>query len=415
VNTLEDRVRAAIRAAAEEISPRSLPPLSLAGRPAHHARAGSHGGHLGQGPRFLIPLLAAAAVIAIVVTAALVAPSGHAKLLQRAPANQPTTLSLQSVPRYYMTTVLYGAGTDAAGSYAVVRDTITGRTIATVQPPRPYTSFLGITGAADDRTFVLTAQTTDYGTPTPVKYFEARFDPASSTIALTALSLPGLPPSDDVPAAALSPDGTQLAVQDISGFTHLDQITVYSLPGGAARTWTGPVGGSLITETLSWSDTGILDFASAGTVYLLNTNSTGGSLLAHSQMALCLGPKAAGLESYTGYLTPDGTKIIAPVQQIVPIGQRLPCNGGPAPTPGPPAALEEFSATTAQAAGISGTRLSDGTVIWGSIYWSNSSGSVLIVNSKHGADPQQPFTTGVLSNGQFTPIPGTAGNWFLAF
>jgi len=411
VNTLEDRVRAAIRATAEEISPGSLPPLSLAGRLVRRAHAGSHSGHHGRFQRVLIPLLAAAAVIAIVVTAALVAPAGRGKPVQRSAA----TLPLQSVPPYYMSTVPYGGGTDSPGSYAVVRDTVTGRTIATVQPPKPYTSFLGITGAADDRTFVLTAQVTDYGTQAPVKYFEARFDPASSTVALAALSLPGLPPSEDVPAAALSPDGTRLAVQDVSGFTGLDRITVYSLPSGAARTWTGPVGGSVIAQALSWSDTGILDFASGGTVYLLNTSSTGGSLLAQSQEALCLGPMAADIESYTGYLTPDGTRIIAPVPQIVPIGQRLSCPGGPAASRGLPAALEQFSATTGQAAGIIGTRLPNGTEIWGSIYWSNSSGSILIVNSKPSASPRQPFTAGVLSKGQFTVIPGTTGAAFLAF
>jgi len=40
---------------------------------------------------------------------------------------------------------------------AAVRVTATGRTLATITPPKPYTSFSGVVSAYDDRTFVLVA------------------------------------------------------------------------------------------------------------------------------------------------------------------------------------------------------------------------------------------------------------------
>src|SRR5260370_134441 len=60
--------------------------------------------------------------------------------------------ALSGVPRYYMALVptdlkAYAEdGLDAG--YAAVKDRITGQTVATVRPPRPYIAFLGVTPAA---------------------------------------------------------------------------------------------------------------------------------------------------------------------------------------------------------------------------------------------------------------------------
>src|SRR5260221_25980 len=116
---------------------------------------------------------------------------------------------------------------------AAVRDTVPGRTLASVRPPRPYLTFIGLTGAADDRTFVLTAQSTLSGSLTSRnKFYYARFNPADDAVTMTPLALPGLPFSNNLNGAALSPDGTRLAVASQNGAA---QIAVYSLPSGAVR------------------------------------------------------------------------------------------------------------------------------------------------------------------------------------
>lgn len=190
------------------------------------------------GRRLMTAAASAAAVIAI-AGAAVAAPfwvSSH--------GNGPGHGQLSSAPPYYMALVPVRGGT-AAPLYAVVRSTTTGRTLATIRPPAPYITFVGVTGAADDRTFVLTARTAlSPGTDTGDKLYEARFSPGGHTVSLTPLALPGLLPSYFFVGAALSPDGTQLAgssggnsidFQHVGGF---GWITIYSLPGGVVRTWT---------------------------------------------------------------------------------------------------------------------------------------------------------------------------------
>ena len=58
MNLIEDRIRAAARAAAETVAPYSVPPLEL---PAEHPRGD------GWRRRWLVPVAAAAAVVIIVI------------------------------------------------------------------------------------------------------------------------------------------------------------------------------------------------------------------------------------------------------------------------------------------------------------------------------------------------------------
>jgi len=103
-----------------------------------------------------------------------------------------------------------------SGQYAVIRDTVTGATVATFQPPPPFDTFEYVTGAADDRTFVLAARnlSNDLGlAPCGLtRLFRARFNPAGRSVTLTSLPVPELPATSQVDGIALSPDGTRLAV-----------------------------------------------------------------------------------------------------------------------------------------------------------------------------------------------------------
>jgi hypothetical protein len=412
MNTLEDRLRAAARAAADTVADDSAPPLRLpraARRPGRRVLAGS---------------AAAAAVVAIAVAAALlVGPlRGHGQ------AAQPN--ASQSVPRYYMALVPFNEQSYAktgvfSYGYAVVKDKITGRTVATVQPPRPYLGFLGVTGAADDRTFVLTATRNTVGSDTlPYTFFYARFNPSDDAVTLTPLALPGLPVSNDYFTAALSPDGTRLAVAGISEIFTLVRIKVYSLPSGAAKTWSAGTNSGLPSpedNPLSWSRTGSLDFSWVGStpgstagVYLLNTNGPGGSLLADSREVFCPVPtrlpQRVSFTSYLGtdtaFLTPDGATLISSVPQPIPVGQRPPACRSRGLRPTMPE-LEEFSVSTGQATSVLYPSHTHDAVN-DEPYWSNPSGSVLVVYATTRPKFPQRGVLGILTGSTFTPIPGSS-------
>ncbi len=436
----EDDLRSALRLLERE-TPSAETVLR---RVTERTGAGRAGHGRPPGRRLMAGAAAAAAVIAIAVAAALVAtlPQGHGRA---SPQD-----ALRSVPRYYMALVPAGPGSYVA-QYAVVRDTVTGRTLASVRPPRPYLTFIGLTGAADDRTFVLTAQSTLSGSLTSRnKFYYARFNPADDAVTMTPLALPGLPFSNNLNGAALSPDGTRLAVASQNGAA---QIAVYSLPSGAVRVWKSTANVSALVfvsypaDLLSWSRHGILAFGwngSPGLIvrhgqitrdknlespygeYLLNTNGPGGGLLADSRQPLCPPSQAFPL-GYPGYLTPDGTKIIMPLAHPVKPGQR-PNTFSQVPwTPGHSRVfpqLEEFSATTGKAIGVIYTSPSPITytsrnpLVGGyGVFWSNASGSVLVLDSPVRPGQRAPDTFGVVSGTTFTPIPGAPSpvNSTLAF
>ena len=134
----------------------------------------------------------------------------------------------------------------------IVGETLTGKRLAINSPPAGST-FVGVTGAADDRTFVLDS----------VKIAEARggllwafqqrtwyllrIRPGATPVqTLTTLHFP-LPNAADVNGVALSPDGTKLAVlYQVAGtgagfpYNGLFTLGVYSVATGAVlRSWTG--------------------------------------------------------------------------------------------------------------------------------------------------------------------------------
>ena len=127
---------------------------------------------------------------------------------------------------------------------AVVRATATGAALATITVPRPYGTFIGVTGAADNRTFVLAAQELarlPLRTPPATRFFLLRIDPAScvpaSRAQLTPLPIPEQP-GRAVSGVALSPDAARLAVTACP-FT-APALHVFTVDTGAERVWDGP-------------------------------------------------------------------------------------------------------------------------------------------------------------------------------
>jgi hypothetical protein len=425
MNTLEDRVRAAIRATAEEIAPGGIPPLSLAAKLQRRwpGPAGLARGRTGW-PRVLVPLAAAASVVAVVtVSLALTRPT-HSPALPRARHLAAGAVRLGAapaydggiVPQFYV--ALEPVPLSGSSTRAVVRATATGAELAVVTPPRPYRVFTAVSAAADDHTFVLAAQrSSDYDGPPSdnlQKYFVLRLDPADHTARLTALPIPGEPASQVVDEA-LAPNGSKLAIALGAGRRGGYEIKVINLRTWSVRTWRGSGGSSHMigevvqgADPLSWTAngrtlafevvTGPYGSVPGHEIRLLDTTAPGGSLWS-SRVAVRLGSDAAD-----AMITPDGSKIVVPI-----VTQTT-------------REFAEYSVATGKRVAVLGIRdyrhASYGG--WPLLFWADSAGSTLIVYDDRPHGPQLTKTgepdagvLAVVTSGRFTPLPGTGeqGAW----
>ena len=268
--TVEDQLRAAGRAASDQV--RDLPTLDLRSEPAaRRARARTFRRWPGAG-RWLIPMAAAATVVAVAVTLVAVRnPPQAAPKASAGPSRSagPTATSgpvdPEALPGYFVAI----NGFESQGPLPppgqsgqvkapkpdslIVGETLTGQRLATIPPPAGST-FAGVTGAADDRTFVLdavqlTASPSGFLSPTqPRTWYLLRIRPGATPVqTMTTLDFP-LPSGADVNGIALSPDGTKLAVlyqmpgNTAGGFPYNGPFTlgIYSVATGAVlRSWTG--------------------------------------------------------------------------------------------------------------------------------------------------------------------------------
>ena len=405
VMSTEERLRAATRAAADTVPPGSTPPLRLPGDPAAHpGRAGAARRH--RWLRALTPLAAAAAVaaaviVSLIITSGVPTPTGGAQSPARSPA-------LASVPPYYV-----ALGSPDSAEHAVIRASATGAVLASVKPPRPYGSFTFVSGAADDRTFVLAAQrwwniTSGTGgadaqqrdNTTPVVFFRLRFDPRTRSAQLTRLSRVAGPQAEQLAGIGVSPDGSKLALAQNTA-----EIRVVTLATGSSKRWVWPgaapssgtwVGNDKpMGQPLSWAADGrILAFQfwteSGGItqVRLLDTTAPGGSLRAARAAVSFVGHGQVKTGPIgNSIITPDGTKIVTVASRA---------RGGRY-------GVMEFSVRTGQPVipPPAGNTTSLGP--W-QVLWADSSGRTLIVDAQAG--PSGAPLTGILHGGRFTPLPG---------
>jgi hypothetical protein len=267
--TVEDQLRAAGRAVSEQV--RDLPRLDLRTQPAaRRARARSWPRWPSAG-RWLIPLAAAAAVVAVAVTLVAVknpprathqTSAGPAASRSAGPAATAAPVDPEALPSYFvainglvlMGQIPAGQSTPADGperDSVIVGETLTGKRLATISPPAGST-FVGVTGAADDRTFVLDSIQLGAGgglvaATQPRTWYLLRIRPGAAPVeTLTRLDFP-VPSGADINGIALSPDGTKLAVfyqvaKAGDGFPYSGPFTlgIYSVATGAAlHSWTG--------------------------------------------------------------------------------------------------------------------------------------------------------------------------------
>ena len=461
MNAIEDRIRAATRAAADTVPPDSVPPLRL---PAERARQRSPSSGLwwthSSWARLLTPAAAAVAVVAVVVAVMIVSKtthetaggagggtSGPGQVLAGPPIS--SYVASGQVPPYYIAITSHG-NPGLNPSYAVVLATVSGKTLATIQPSVARGTIVAVTAAADDRTFVLdeerrttSATNQDYGART---FYEFRLSSSGRPGPMTRLAM-SVPNGEMLTGLALSPDGSKLAMAlqpEINKQPDLTLVRVYTLATDAVRTWTGngTIGfGPDDARSLSWtSDERTLAFDWNGTgqglgagVWLLNLGARGSNLLADSRQAwraasqqpggwVAYEPASPSTSVLPGAATPKPTASSSsaltypPACQedliITPDGSTVVCGAiqlrslvqGKLSVE---TQFREFSTVTGKITHIIGywtfDNVSPNSV---GVLWSNSSGSVLIGVIPGGGNGR----TGVISGNSFTPLPASAAS-----
>jgi hypothetical protein len=283
------------------------------------------------------PLAAAVAVASIAAASAVISHDAA-----RRPASQRSAAPVpaRTPPPYYVALHQLAPATGGWNHIpadAVVRVTATGKTIATVAVPAPYATFVGVSAAYDDRTFVLAAQRKQGNGPTPqsiypaTRLYKLSINPAAQgagRAVLTPLGVPVIPAGVQFGGMALSPDGTRLAVaQELMPppfpprIDHSQHVRVYDLATGRYTEWTGRIRLGSVTgyeQLLSWEENGrFLAFASWDRncvlcIRRLDTSSAGGSLDNHSVLLVRPPVSAFGSAFWnTVWLTPDGKHVVA--------------------------------------------------------------------------------------------------------
>jgi hypothetical protein len=248
---LEQRLSRDLKDFSERVGPESIRPLRVPGV-RRRSRA----------VRWLAPAAAVAAVIGVIAGVSVVGPSGG----KRPPAGRhPTPVIGQPtgpMPRYYVTAFqTFGGGSNGEpATFAVVHDSATGATLATVRVPtltaQGGTGGLSISAAADDRTFLIAQQP---GLSVNGFYLlRVAADGRSGKLSKLSVRIPGYLRVVD---EALSPDGRRLAlaVQDCgSNSCQYTGIRVITLATGAVSSWTTKANGFPLN--VSWAGNGQLAF-----------------------------------------------------------------------------------------------------------------------------------------------------------
>jgi len=424
MNALESKLTAALRETGAEIAADSVPPLVL--DPTRHRPRIRDGARRRRWMTRLTPLAAAAAVAAVAAASLALSATFHGRLRAGGPAAGPSRGApvggpgaLRKVPPYYVTLSPGSQTYILGGQRAEVHATATGTVLATIRPPKPLRAFTWVSGASDDRTFILAAQrfwpiapgnrgvkAQNRDNTTPTSFFEVSFTPSTRSARLTELAAAGqVKRSQQLAGVALSPDGTRLAL-DIRESSRRQSIQVISLASGARRGWRWPGGGWVgnskpYGQVLSWTADGRMlafqqwsgKFDSTAHVRILDTAAPGSSLLAAKVVAAF--PNKAGVLTLGGentLITPDGNKIVVPTMTQAP--------KAPYATD---REITEFSATTGKIErSLDHFRFSS-PAGYQDVLWSDPSGSTLIVSDPRGkADSAVP---GVLSGNRFTALP----------
>jgi hypothetical protein len=343
MNTAE-RVRAAAEATAASV--RQIRPLSLPESSAASAEFSEDRGRDASRARrtltrmketWMIPLGAAAAVAALTLSLVTIR---HAEPPRPAPANG-AAAAIAGIPRYYA--IANEGPTPHDGPTPInvtVGDVRTGKTLAVVAVPPTYgDSVVGLSAAADDRTFVV-GRRDSWGN---VEYFTVHITPGAKQVGTVKLLPIALTSPGVLLGAAVSPDGKQLATLSVRG--NGTTLRVYSVTTGAIlRTWIAPTWRNQAAEewrpSVSWTaDSRHVAFSTVvitgqGTQRnppsgmlverIVNATAPTGDLATVSKIVL----KAPG-NCTSLLLTPDGGTVVCATQvnALVPLAKPTACGG----------------------------------------------------------------------------------------
>jgi hypothetical protein len=419
------------------------PPLRLA--PGRAPQAPRPGGKR-RWSLWAVPLTAAVAVIALAVALVTIRdlPNGPV-----APPPSPTSAptSVAGVPAYYAEPELL---CPTCVSALVVANTFSGAKLATFRPPHG-TTFVAVSAAADDRTFV--ADTVDYPLGPDfeaghVTWYLLKITPGASTpVRLTRMTIPDIPPAASIGTAVLSPSGGELAVtyQLRNPAPGTDVVGIYSVATGKLlNSWSTAVTGDSAllapfgfasmqsNNLLSWIDGGrALSFTTitnSGSTHVLVAVRTlelttgGGNLITDSRVvwsmrsALSEASACAWAPVTVPWVTANGKTIVCFHAVTNDPGNTIPSDFGEKkprtwwltwlayPTSDPKAAeaartLYKFTtvSTGAQAEGFN------------SVQWADATGSTMIVAWTIETTTSSALHFGVVSHGRYTPLPTPPG------
>lgn len=457
----EDLVRSTTRAIASAV--REVPPLRLEaaadqlGSEARAVRGRGAANHDGAGRTrswrsWLVPATVAVGVVAIAIALAGVRSVTNDSVVNRPPAASANPASPSGVPAYYV--ALTRATVDAKGDHhngILVGETQTGKTLKTFPSPA-HTVFASVTGAADDRTFVVFAlkDTASRGSMNFTgSWYLVRLDPVKAGPPVLT-RLPVKPqtvhgyPELTAFATALSGSGRELAVTEATASGGL-AVKVFSVTTGQLlHDWTtndpsiSP--GTSFPQGISVSP--ILTWIDGDQVLALNTHSAGpasksknpflgfgaknivrelnvagpasGDLLADSKVVWDVQTweyPVTPLESCTGQL--GGTQLISAD------GTTLGCAALARLGPGPDLSFLTYPLTTGTAAAGQAAiqyqvllHLGKGGGFTQKVLWISPSGDALIGGwTTIASDTVTGLHIGVMSHGKFTPLrfpPGFA-------
>ncbi len=345
-----------------------------------------------------IKLFAAPAAVAAVIATSAGLSATH---VPRA-ATESRSAAVASVPPYYMARVGRVGNASGFAREGVIRHTLSGKPVAIVRLPKPYSYIRAVAGSANDREFLLAARSTT-STKGSTVFYLARFNPANRKVTVARLHIPPvIAPADQVAGLAVSTTGTQVAIavnpQPVAPGPA--QISVYSLTTGKVTVWKANKAyiGSFFDDptSLSWASDGKLAFNAFTdnklnySVWLLNTATAGGNLLADSHFVVKMEGHGPWNPNGDGLVTPSGTRVVTTLWRGYPNRSSSHLLGE----------FAEFSTVTGKPIGVLYRKL--GAI--GTLDWTNPTGSVLVAGIQlqgHGFGE-----LGVVVGDEFTPLRG---------
>jgi hypothetical protein len=322
---VEDLLRGELERVADNVQPGQLRPLRL---PVPERRW----------HRRLLPVAAAAAVIAVAVAAVLVA--GPKPVRPAAPG-------AAGIPRYYLT-FTFVPDPHVHGlpvTEAVIRASATGKVTGTVKiVTRSFPAPVVVAAAPDGRSFILATQELaregTRGQSEGYRFFRLPISAGGKPGHLTELPAYQLPTNAGLTGIALSPDGTFLAVSLSYGMGQLNghaasvvaAVEVINVVTGTTRIWTAVPqhghyyavaapswadGDRMIAFTWAHSQSLTNDNSTMEGVRLLDTHAPGGNL-ADAPMIVSRTAVSGVIQS--ALITPDGRDVVVATARNVSSG-----------------------------------------------------------------------------------------------